>query len=793
MKKFTAWICLITIFTTQMFGGFTFAAQEDGFPVRIETGNCTHRCEDDQDCLKETDKKETGDGASTASPSNADQENKESNISTPSDADDEDDEEYFEDEDLINDLERAEDTSDNCVHVHDDNCGYYTYETNFSYEDDLIAVHAVMTSDNSDALPWGARLVAEPIEDEQQLAEINAVVNAHLGEEKSAEEFLVYDVYFEYDGVEYEPENANVNVTMRYKTPVAVEKEEGEELAVTVLHIDNDTQAEDVTLDSVEDENGGLKEVSFETSSFSPIVIIPMNKTRQQVPEYDGDYTLEYILNNFNIFIRNNFSGIHLIGAIAVGNDAVLNQAWSNNGYGSIGNLYYGHPVSSYVKGDFKVADFTTGSGVPLILGSSSSTPRTGDYGTIYRSDDYIDFDQAFEMLQNQVESVEADVVITDEEINTLQSKDTNLYTIVSSPEAGNGVQINIKQDNKSYAFSGKSKVKVVNFEGKTTPASIEDIKIIVTDSGTAQIPIMRLNGQEMGPLTGLNGEWSSEGTGLAWLYPNADKVVGVRSGLNTVGAIAAPKADVFLNGGNYNGSIIAKSLETSAEGHMWPYRGSEFGTTSTTESTSSTTTTESTSSSTSTTEDTSSSTSTTEDTSSSTSTTESTSGSTSTTERTSGSTSTTESTSGSTSTTEGTTGTTATRETTVSTSVTTTTEGASSTESTTRITVTEPTTETTTDATTTTRRSGGGGSGGSGGPRGNTPSGNGGPGVTIEDTPVPLAEFPENMDLQVIEEMEVPLAQLPKTGQRTSAYLWSLLSSLTLLAGISLIHKKEE
>lgn len=93
---------------------------------------------------------------------------------------------------------------------------------------------------------------------------------------------------------------------------------------------------------------------------------------------------------------------------------------------------------------------------------------------------------------------------------------------------------------------------------------------------------------------------------------------------------------------------------------------------------------------------------------------------------------------------------------------------------------------------------SGGGGGGNPGGPRGcgNTP---GGPGttMTIDEPVVPLADLPPESMTELIEDAEVPLAALPRTGdsRRTRALMMMLeiagLGMLFTAAGLR--RRKDE
>ena len=111
--------------------------------------------------------------------------------------------------------------------------------------------------------------------------------------------------------------------------------------------------------------------------------------------------------------------------------------------------------------------------------------------------------------------------------------------------------------------------------------------------------------------------------------------------------------------------------------------------------------------------------------------------------------------------------------------------------------TTSESTTETTTSAVTTTRRGSSGGGGGNGGRSSGGGGNNGGttPTVPIIDNPVPLGNVPvpddPDMDLVLIDDPDVPLTGLPKTGDSSGTKL--LILALSLSALILQLKKQRE
>ena len=83
-----------------------------------------------------------------------------------------------------------------------------------------------------------------------------------------------------------------------------------------------------------------------------------------------------------------------------------------------------------------------------------------------------------------------------------------------------------------------------------------------------------------------------------------------------------------------------------------------------------------------------------------------------------------------------------------------------------------------------TSNRGGGSGGGSSSGGHGSIVTSNGGPGVTIQEETVPLAELPTEALPQEpvsIPEDEVPLAALPKTGQSAGKEIVLFVSAIAL------------
>ena len=84
------------------------------------------------------------------------------------------------------------------------------------------------------------------------------------------------------------------------------------------------------------------------------------------------------------------------------------------------------------------------------------------------------------------------------------------------------------------------------------------------------------------------------------------------------------------------------------------------------------------------------------------------------------------------------------------------------------------------------------GGNGGGGGGGGSSDGGNP-PTVPIDPGQVPLAKLDDQDILNIIEDEDVPLAALPKTGHSSSAALMFMLSGMMMAAFAAVTGKKEE
>mgnify|MGYP002524437489 CR=1 FL=1 len=263
--------------------------------------------------------------------------------------------------------------------------------------------------------------------------------------------------------------------------------------------------------------------------------------------EDGGNYSLYYILNNFNLFVAGNAKTTHTVGEVAIGGDLDL----SGNMVGKNGA---NHRTSSFVKG--KLTNYggdayhPSNDNVYMYVGSgnagSNLTYTSGAQDGPFRiNDDYMDLNTAFETLKSEINSTFSKQAI--------ESNGHTLQAVENGRIDGHG-----SSDYYTIDFSS------AGYPMLTVPKGQKDL--VVIDYGTD----VNINGITCNDLQAL--ENNEEGTNIIWVFPNATKLhIG---SMNLYGHVLAPNADVTVDSGNYNGCIVAKSLDSKAEGHKWNYSG---------------------------------------------------------------------------------------------------------------------------------------------------------------------------------------------------------------------------
>lgn len=332
---------------------------------------------------------------------------------------------------------------------------------------------------------------------------------------------------------------------------------------IDLVNEDEETVSGDEIVEETEEENVEEEE-TVEVSTFL---------------QDGGSYSVGYILNNYNLFIKNSIVDTnHTMGPIAAGGDAEITY------WGMRGVIF---DANSYIRGALTQNEWyaSVGGGI-LYLGTvnegkyewrKSNVDWDDDFGGCYvnketgkgihntrallYSDEYIDFDAAFESIQSDIAGLAVDYVIDRE-------NETDFYNIVSEKAA---TTLNIRAGS-TYSIDSLQGISMINIYGSDVQSAVDTILIVDSSDEITMFPDVKVNGTiEESAEYGKNSS-------IVFIMPNATDIT-MRSSHAHFGHIIAPNAFVrFPGGGDYNGCVISKDFTSERhEGHMWPYNGKKF------------------------------------------------------------------------------------------------------------------------------------------------------------------------------------------------------------------------
>ena len=426
-------------------------------------------------------------------------------------------------------------------------------------EDANVAFGEIATPETAISEPKGEEEPQAPVcetAEEIPTSDENENSEATNAEEESKEEVPI--ISDETKGENAESSDDVKNGSEEEATDISDTVSKSENEAVDDIVATPETAVSANTSDTMESDNSGNKVTSRNESDATMLAmnneIATFAITTGEIPtstrkfeEDGGNYSLYYILNNFNLFVAGNAKTTHTVGEVAIGGDFDL----SGNMVGKNGA---NHRTSSFVKG--KLTNYggdayhPSNDNVYMYVGSgnagSNITYTSGAQDGPFRiNDDYMDLNTAFETLKTEINSTFSKQAI--------ESNGHTLQFVENGRIDGHG-----GSDYYTIDFSS------AGYPTLTVPKGQKDL--VVIDYGTD----VNINGITCNDLQAL--ENNEEGTNIIWVFPNATKLhIG---SMNLYGHVLAPNADVTVDSGNYNGCIVAKSLDSKAEGHKWNYSG---------------------------------------------------------------------------------------------------------------------------------------------------------------------------------------------------------------------------
>lgn len=337
-----------------------------------------------------------------------------------------------------------------------------------------------------------------------------------------------------------------------------------------------------------------------------------------------GEYSLAYILSHYNVFTFDYYKGTHVVGPMIVGGEAGRTTL-QGDGSGSLalGGLStsssqpFPHLVPSYIKGQASIGNtVTTCSNVPFYLGTvnqNNSYTLVGandNYYDYYFSDNYVDFDQAKSLIEadadiyqnyqgpsqngETIKKVEIKIDDALQYFNNNPDQDKYDYQdYVVYKDVVNGemkLAVKFKLGN-NYHFTSFDKISTIiyDYEANSDPSDKTTI-ISCDDTKIESFPIiLKSQSDAMGTSEGLtlaNEKFyqfdsieSGQNLSVTYICPNATNIeIGNEKNHPGIGKLnghlVAVNADVKILNGDYNGTLIVKSVDSKAEGHMWSYKG---------------------------------------------------------------------------------------------------------------------------------------------------------------------------------------------------------------------------
>ncbi len=318
---------------------------------------------------------------------------------------------------------------------------------------------------------------------------------------------------------------------------------------------------------------------------FTLILVLTGITNTNAYDKYDGDYTLEYLLKNYNVVTlgtkdRYDYSVVgertQLKGSVTnifdIGGPVLIRGNYTGNtGYE---NEYAQKTncIPSYIKGNIgtsiKAGSIESAEVSNIYVGSSNKVTNNNGYYTVnndtykYKypvkvSDDYVDFDKLYASIVNQQELLSQKtttklgetITVNSYYLYGVDSKNTAGIISISSPgyyeinDITNVKQINISNYRKDgiYVFTIKGD-EIYSFPVLGVNVNIDDDSVY----------------------SGREGEEEYSGN-IIWNIPEARYIY---TNYSTVGHIVAPQADIELTESHYPGSIIANSISANNHSH---------------------------------------------------------------------------------------------------------------------------------------------------------------------------------------------------------------------------------
>lgn len=324
-----------------------------------------------------------------------------------------------------------------------------------------------------------------------------------------------------------------------------------------------------------------MREIKFRTLLLLALVFIFLliyAVSSASIKTYDKKYTIDNLLSNYQYVVKDNADiKNHTVGAVLIGGKATL----SSFGDAAIENSYVDYIVT---YGNYSNGSYFRDTKYKEYYDKYKAYYRDSDYsgelsGLTKTNTSYMDFNMAYKEIMNESKDLSTGTKITLKKENIDGQDGIALYVpnkqvVVIEKDEWNKCDFIVLDGSLKDFISTKHVISIlsdnVQIGADYSYVTVGDNKkaVFVKDGGKLKL-LEHGNGLMQikdGSVQG--GQLNVDGMKLIWNIPNATEVVTEY----LPGHVVAPNANVKINGGNFEGSYIVKSLVSNAEGHFYPY-----------------------------------------------------------------------------------------------------------------------------------------------------------------------------------------------------------------------------
>ena len=289
---------------------------------------------------------------------------------------------------------------------------------------------------------------------------------------------------------------------------------------------------------------------------------------------YPYKANMQNLLSDYQYVVKENLQvKTHTMGGVAVGGDCEL----ADFADAMVSPSYAKHLVKVGNVKDEPAAGVPSGYHTKKFYYSGKEEKAFENYqASKFEQNTYMDMTAAFSEIQKDSEALVTGAqkaVKTGDKIVIDFSKSKKYEVPADLITSDRSVTLNIEglaspddlcDEEYSISVTGlNNTVLFVDFGVTSKPAGADKV-LPVTWNGKPMNNLLK----KISTDNYAGAQFVNSGMKLIWNFPDAVKMIAEYIS----GHFTAPQADLTINGGNFEGGVIAKSVKTSAEGHFYPY-----------------------------------------------------------------------------------------------------------------------------------------------------------------------------------------------------------------------------